>query len=176
MRKYIITLFLILQVVILLSCSKNINSKHVVHDLKSNKNSQEIVNVIENKGKPIKLVIEVIGVDSQYVNLKKATEVNKNDIDLFITFKNIDILSYEDAHKFNKTQIVVSTNKHNWHLYGMNQVPLPNTVHYGIFIDNLSNRVCNVTINKVFNKYKKQILMRPITFKLKISNKIKSLN
>jgi hypothetical protein len=176
MRNCIITIFLIFQLVILLSCSKNDNLKNEAQVIQNNNSNQEIVNVIENRGNPIKLAIEVDGLDSKYVSLKKVTQVDKCDSDIFITFKNINILSYEDAHKHNTSEVMITTDKSNWHLYGKNLISVPNTLHYGIYIENLSNRVCNVTISKVFNINNNQILVKPITFKLKISNKVKSLN
>ena len=132
-------------------------------------NTPEVINKVENEGNPLEFVINVGPAYSpNYVTLGQSTVVGLNsEIPIFITVKNIDLLPYEEAVKQNKSSVVITVNEKSWLGSYRNPLPDSNTINYSIET-NPSQRVSDVTIEKVFNKKDEQILRAPVTFTLKL--------
>lgn len=135
----------------------------------------EVVNTIENGGNPIQIVINVGAIYAPiYVNLGQTTKVRvTSEEPLFIYLKNKDLLSYEMASNLKQPMMVITAKPNSWKVYGKNPIQEPNSIHCGIVIENLSDKTGEITIEKIYDKDNKQILKKPITFKLELSDEVK---
>lgn len=151
------------------------NIATVTTESKANKevteNPVEVVNTIENNGNPIQLVINVGSLNAPiYVKLGKTTIVNEREISLFIYLKNKDLLPYQMA---NQPRMIITAEPSSWEVHSKNPLVEPNSFYCAIQLQNLSSRTGDITIERIYDKNKKQILAKPITFKIELSDDVK---
>lgn len=131
----------------------------------------EVINTFENNGNPIKLVIRYTSSDtSNYIKIDQTIEVTNTEESLIIFLKNKDLLSYQDSRNLNQPQMVITTKPSSCQVISKNPISEPNSFNCAIELFPSLDKAVDVSIEKIYDKDAKQILTKPITFKLKLKD------